>query len=153
MRIAPNICYENTIPHLIRGHVSELRARNEEPDLLINLTNDGWFFGSTELDLHLACAVFRAVECRKPFLIAANTGFSAAIDANGVIQNQARRRETDLLVVTPELDSRRSPYLTLGDLPAWGCLALTLGLAGVALVGRWSAKPAQTAATGQAASA
>ena len=49
--------------------------------MLVNLTNDGWFWGSSELDMHLACGVFRAVECRMPLLIAANTGFSAWIDA------------------------------------------------------------------------
>ena len=48
--------------------------------MLINLTNDGWFWGSSILDLQLDCAVLRAVELRRPFLVAANTGFSAWID-------------------------------------------------------------------------
>ncbi len=50
------------------------------PDVLVNLTNDGWFWGSSILDLQLDCAVLRAVELRRPFLVAANTGFSAWID-------------------------------------------------------------------------
>ena len=66
---------------MIRAQVAQLRDEVQEPDVLVNLTNDGWFWGSSELDMHLACAVFRAVECRKPFLIAANTGFSAWIDS------------------------------------------------------------------------
>ncbi len=82
--------------------------------MLVNLTNDGWFWGSTELDLHLACAVFRAIECRKPFLIAANTGFSAAIDSDGRILRQGPRRDTDVIVETVGLDHRRSPYLAVG---------------------------------------
>ncbi|HTM52814.1 MAG TPA: apolipoprotein N-acyltransferase, partial [Pirellulales bacterium] len=56
-RFAPNICYENTIPHFIRGQVVQLRAQDREPDVLVNLTNDGWFWGSSELDMHMACAV------------------------------------------------------------------------------------------------
>ena len=41
------------MPHLIRRQILELRDRGAEPDVLVNLTNDGWFWGSSELDLHL----------------------------------------------------------------------------------------------------
>jgi apolipoprotein N-acyltransferase len=133
VRYAPNICYENTIPHLIRSQVAQLRAADSEPDVLVNLTNDGWFWGSTELDMHLACAVFRAIECRKPFLISANTGFSARIDSDGRILEQGRRRATDLLVGRADIDRRHSPYLAIGDLPAGLCLLATCALAAVGL--------------------
>ncbi len=102
--------------------------------MLVNLTNDGWFWGSTELDLHLACAVLRAIECRKPFLIAANTGFSAVIDTDGRIQRQGPRRDTEVIVETVGVDHRRSPYLLWGDLPAGVCL---LACGGLAVVGLW----------------
>ena len=92
LRIAPNICYETVLSHVIRGQINALAARGEEPNVLVNLTNDGWFWGSSELDMHLACGVFRAVECRKPLLIAANTGFSAWIDGDGRILRQGQRR-------------------------------------------------------------
>jgi len=117
-----NICYENTIPHLVRSQVVQLAAEGREPDVLVNLTNDGWFWGSSELDMHLACAVFRAIECRKPFLVAANTGFSAWIDSNGRIVEQGRRRATDVIVAETQIDLRKSPYLLFGDLPAGICL-------------------------------
>ena len=58
LRVAPNICFETLLPHFIRGQVSELCAAGDEPDILVNLTNDGWFWGSSELDLHLMCGVF-----------------------------------------------------------------------------------------------
>ena len=48
----------------------QLRERGEEPDVLVNVTNDGWFRGSSELDMHLACGVFRAIEMREPLVIA-----------------------------------------------------------------------------------
>lgn len=128
---AVNICYENTIPHRIRAQVARLRAADDEPQVLVNLTNDGWFWGSSELDMHLACAVFRAIECRKPFLIAANTGFSAWIDSDGRVVAQGRRRATDLIVAQVELDRRHSPYLLVGDIPAGVCLLACVGLAAV----------------------
>jgi len=123
-RIAPNICYESVLPHVIRRQVNRLAAEGREPDILVNLTNDGWFWGSSELDMHLACGVFRAVECRKPFLIAANTGFSAWIDGDGRIVERGPRRAKGVIVADVRLDRRRSWYLTHGDWFAGACLAL-----------------------------
>ncbi|HTU24246.1 MAG TPA: apolipoprotein N-acyltransferase, partial [Pirellulales bacterium] len=77
---APNICFESTLSHFIRWQVETLRRQGAEPDVLVNLTNDGWFWGSSELEMHLSCDAFRAIECRKPMLIAANTGISAWIE-------------------------------------------------------------------------
>jgi apolipoprotein N-acyltransferase len=133
VRIAPNICYETVLPHLIRNQVNTLAAEGREPDILVNLTNDGWFWGSSELDLHLVCGVFRAVECRKPLLIAANTGFSAWIDGDGRIQAQGRRRAKDIIVAQPRVDRRWSAYLHYGDWFSGTCLALCglFGLVGV----------------------
>ncbi len=131
VRLAPNICFETLLPHFIRGQVAELRAADAEPDVLVNLTNDGWFWGSSELDLHLMCGVFRAVECRKPMVIAANTGFSAVIGGDGRILAEGPRRATDVVVYDVQLDSRRSPYVALGDWGAGLCLVFGVSLAGV----------------------
>jgi len=123
IRIAPNICFESVLPHVIRRQVNALAAEGQEPDILVNLTNDGWFWGSSELDMHLICGVFRAVECRKPFLIAANTGFSAWIDSDGDIQRQGPRRDKMVVLAEPRLDMhRRSWYLAHGDWFAGVCL-------------------------------
>lgn len=129
LRLAPSICFESTVPHLIRRQVVELAGRGQEPDILVNLTNDGWFHGSTILDLHLRCSVFRAIECRKPVLICANTGISAQIDGNGRILAQGPRRKPQTLLVTARGDGRAAPYLWLGDWPAILCAAACAGLA------------------------
>jgi apolipoprotein N-acyltransferase len=115
-RLAPNICFESTVPHLIRRQVVELNRKQTPPDILINLTNDGWFFGSSCLDLHLACNVFRAVEMRKPLLVCANTGLSAYIDSLGNIKVEGPRREPRALYaqVSPETGIE-STYLAIGD--------------------------------------
>ncbi len=90
-RMAPIICFEDTVPHLVRKIVrsSSQAASDEMPgplvDVLVNLTNDGWFHGSSELDQHLITSAFRAVECRTPLVRAVNTGISAFIDGDGVI--------------------------------------------------------------------
>lgn len=121
LRLAPSICFESTVPHLIRRQLRELRHENATPDILVNVTNDGWFWGSNALDLHLTCGIFRAVEQRKPLLIAANTGFSAVINGNGRVEKKGRRFDSDALVAEVRPDGRHSLYQTIGDLPSWGC--------------------------------
>lgn len=137
LRIAPSICYESSLAHVIHDQVTTLAAEGREPDVLVNLTNDGWFWGSSELDMHLACAVFRAVECRKPLLIAANTGFSAWIDGDGRIVARGPRRAEGTLLAEVRPDNRRSPYLRYGNWPARLCLLACLGLTGVGVWDRW----------------
>lgn len=125
----PSICYETVMPHVIRRQVLQLRESGNEPEVLVNVTNDGWFWGSSELDLHLMCGVFRAIECRKPLVIAANTGFSASIDANGKILAQGPRRAADVIIAETMLDNRDSLYLCWGNAPAGLCLLVCLALA------------------------
>ncbi|MBX7164991.1 MAG: apolipoprotein N-acyltransferase [Pirellulales bacterium] len=135
---AVSICYENVLPHLIARQVRTLRSQGHEPDLLVNLTNDGWFWGSSELDLHLMCAAFRALECRKPMIVAANTGFSAHIDASGRVVARGPRRATGTIVTEVPLDGRASIYLAIGDWPAGLCLLACVGLMLGGLQARYS---------------
>jgi apolipoprotein N-acyltransferase len=128
---APSICYETVIPHVIRNQVVALHARRQPPDVLVNLTNDAWYWGSNELDQHLACGVFRAIETRRPLVIAANGGISAWIDRTGRIRAESPRQEQDVIIADVEL--RREPGLTLylraGDWFAAACLACCVVLA------------------------
>ncbi len=142
VRFCPSICYESTMPQEVRGSVARLRAEGREPDVLVNQTNSGWFWGSSELDLHLACNVLRAVECRKPMLVAANTGFSAWIDERGEIKARGPRREEGIVYAIVGPSRSNSLYTYIGDWPAALCL-LACGLAAVAgLRGRWAARRA-----------
>ena len=87
-RLCPSICFEDTVPHLMRTLVQKLEAPTagaKPVDCLVNITNDGWFHGSAGLDQHLITALFRCVELRKPMVRAANTGISAVIDGDGMV--------------------------------------------------------------------
>ena len=72
-RLAVAICFEDTVPHVVRRFFRE-PADGRQPDVLINMSNDGWFHGSSELDMHLAVSVFRTIEHRVPLARAVNTG-------------------------------------------------------------------------------
>ena len=103
-------------------------AGNVQPDLLINQSNDGWFQGSSEHEMHLAISVFRAVENRVPIARSANRGISAFIDGNGKILASVPKLKADVLAVSVPLDDRTAFYSKAGDWLALACLAVTIGL-------------------------
>ncbi|NBW96535.1 MAG: apolipoprotein N-acyltransferase, partial [Planctomycetia bacterium] len=145
-RVAANICYETAVPGAVRSMVRDLAAAGRRPDVLVNLTNDGWFWGSSELDMHLACGIFRAVEVRTPLVIAANTGFSAWIDGSGRLLARGPRRDTATLRAAVVPDGRESPWLFWGDVPTGGCVAVVVA----AVVGgllEWKARKPRPAGT------
>jgi apolipoprotein N-acyltransferase len=80
VQIIPLVCFEDTFGRLAREFV------RDAPQLLVNCTNDGWFLHSAENEQHLANAVFRCIELRRPMARAANTGVSCFIGADGRIQ-------------------------------------------------------------------
>ncbi len=120
---APNICYETAIPHVIRRQVATLQRRGEKPNALVNLTNDAWYSHSSELDMHLACDVFRAVETRTPLVIAANGGISASIDRAGRIRARLGKQQADFLLADIDPGFMASWYVQFGDWFAALCLA------------------------------
>jgi apolipoprotein N-acyltransferase len=125
---SPNICYETAIPHVIRRQVAALEKRSEYPVALVNLTNDAWYWGSSELDMHLACGVFRAVETRVPLVVAANGGLTASIDRVGRVREKCPRQEATFLIADIEPGYLPSWYVRLGDWFAGLCLAACLVL-------------------------
>lgn len=150
---SPNICYETAVPHLIVKQTEGPDSRL--PDVLVNLTNDAWYWGSSELDMHLACGVFRAVETHMPLVIAANGGLSAFIDYGGVLREVSQRRKPQVLLVDVPLieedggysgftEEYVSFYAAWGDWFAGVCVVCCLVLA---VVG-WRSRKLSRAPTG-----
>ena len=81
------ICYEDTFPRLARE--SALAGA----DLLVVLTNTGWFGTGGVTDQHAAHSVLRAVETRRPVLRCGNGGWSGWIDEFGVIRFAMRNSQ------------------------------------------------------------
>jgi len=76
-RVAPLICFEDTVGELVRHFV--LNGAN----LLVDVTNDGWFLHSFGSHQHVANAIFRCVENRRPMVRAANTGVTCFVNEFG----------------------------------------------------------------------
>ena len=79
VRVAPLICFEDTVGDLVRRFV--LNGAN----LLVDVTNDGWFLHSFGSRQHVANAIFRCVENRRPMVRAANTGVTCFVNEFGRI--------------------------------------------------------------------
>ena len=134
--ISPSICFEITVPHLIRRQVADLRQQGKMPDVLINPTNDSWFHGASILDQHRDCMVFRAVEHGRPVLSAANGGMTVWVDDRGRVRGELKRRTADVLIAKIGAHDRVTVYQQFGDVLAIGCLfACLCGLR------RWTRRP------------
>jgi apolipoprotein N-acyltransferase len=77
LKLAPLICFEDT-----RGDITREQVRIGA-HLLVNLTNDGWFGHTAELDQHMNDAVFRSIENRRPMVRCTNNGITASVDSFG----------------------------------------------------------------------
>jgi apolipoprotein N-acyltransferase len=116
--VCPSICFEDVLPHVIHTQIRELKATGKSPDILVNITNDGWFRGSSILDHHLNNAILAAVENRRPMLVAANLGISAWIDGDGRVVRSLPRMEPGSILAEPIPDGRWGWWQSVGDWPA-----------------------------------
>jgi len=114
------ICFESTFSTASR------RFTQAGATLLVTVTNDAWFAGSSELSAHFAAAVFRAVENRRAIVQAANGGISGIVDARGRIL--AETPEETVLTGRVRHATARAIYTRLGDAPFVLAMALVAGL-------------------------
>jgi len=124
------ICFEDTIGALTRRFVQN------GAQLLVNLTNDGWFLTTAAAEQHLAMAVFRAIENRRPLVRCANTGVTCGIDRNGRVERWLKPFERGFVSreVRVPADAPITVYTHFGE---WfSLLAATVTLTAIALP-RW----------------
>jgi apolipoprotein N-acyltransferase len=120
LRAAVLNCFEDTLPGAGR---ESMAAR---PNLLVNVTNDGWFAGSVESELHLRLAVLRAVESRRDLVRAVNLGMTSWVDAAGLVRERRDGSAPAVLMAEPALlETPPTPFDRFGDAPLLIFLALT----------------------------
>jgi apolipoprotein N-acyltransferase len=137
--VIPTVCFEDTVPRLMRKFV------RKGPQLIVNVTNDGWFKETAGAAQHFANARFRAIELRRPMIRCANTGVSAAVTSTGTTLHPDGGKPQELRdangnhftrgSLLAEVDIPKNPpttlYAMVGD---WGVIVLgVLGFGGMVL--------------------
>jgi apolipoprotein N-acyltransferase len=136
-------CYEDTLAGVGLRIATSLR-----PNLLVNVTNDAWFTGTAEPELHARLAVMRAIELRLDLVRAVNRGVASWVDATGTVRARDDRSDPFVMMAEPLLrDGPLTLYARLGDAP------LLVGLfLGVLFCAFWSRRSSKPGAPGEARS-
>ena len=118
------ICYESVFADEIRGF-AQLGA-----EVLVNISDDGWYGDTSAPWQHLNMARMRAIENRRWILRDTNNGVTAVIDPYGVVRQSIPRHQVDALPAQFAFRDDVTFYTAHGDIFAWLCALLGLGLVG-----------------------
>jgi apolipoprotein N-acyltransferase len=114
------ICYESIFPDEVRQFV------RDGAQVLVNISNDGWYGDSGAWKQHLQQTRMRAIENERWLLSATNTGLTAAIDPWGRVVDDVPRKERTALVARYALVSGTTFYTRHGDWFAYLCAIICL---------------------------
>jgi apolipoprotein N-acyltransferase len=120
VRFCTPICFEAIFPDLLQQFTSR------GADLIVNVTNDGWFGKTPGPYQHCELMLMRAVENGVPFVRSANNGISLVADPYGRVL-----KHTPLFVATSLVQDVPRPlsptfFRRFGDQFAYLSLAITL---------------------------
>jgi apolipoprotein N-acyltransferase len=113
------ICYEAIYP----GEVRSFADRGAQ--LLVNISNDGWFGTSEAAEQHLRMARVRAVENRRWLVRDTNSGISASIDPYGNVTRVLRRDVRGAADLAYDFRTDQTLYTRFNDWFAWMCVAVS----------------------------
>lgn len=103
-----NICFELIFPEIIRKHA--LKGAN----FLVNFSDLSWFSNDQIKQQFLSFGVFRAIENRKPVIIANNNGISAFIESSGKIKSQSLPNTQGVLIDWINPNNKITAYAKYG---------------------------------------
>jgi apolipoprotein N-acyltransferase len=114
------ICYESIFPDDIR------QFAENGAQVLVNISNDGWYGDSGAYAQHLKQSRMRAVENNRWLLLDTNTGLTAVIDPNGRIMASAPRKKRTALRAPYALSNATTFYTRHGDEFAYLCAIISI---------------------------
>lgn len=115
---APFICYEIIFPGFVQKRV------RDSANLIITITNDGWFGKTTGPFHHAAMARMRAIENGIPLVRSANSGISMIVDQYGRVMEETDLYTRTILSGTVHPGALHTLYGKWGDWFVWVCLSL-----------------------------
>ena len=101
-------------------------------NVLITITNDAWYDGTSAPRQHLNQARLRAIETDRYLLRAGTTGISAVVDPTGQIVEQLAMGKQGTIYASFQPRTSTTPYARFGDWFAW----LAIGRVVLGMVGR-----------------
>jgi apolipoprotein N-acyltransferase len=120
-KLAVAICYED-------AYGAEQLYAFPEANLLINVSNDGWFGDSIAPHQHLEIARMRALEVGRYAIRSTNTGISAFIGAKGELLAVGEQFEPQVMTAAIQLRRGATPYGHIGNWPIIGFCFVVIGL-------------------------
>ena len=143
-----SICYEYVWPQCFVD--LHRREDGKYPDFHINISNEGWFKQSAELDMAVDYCKLRCIESRLPMVRATNTGISCTIDATGRVRevftvNGKDREVGGVFMSRPPVLMEPAPtffIVHVGRLPGWLSLCVIIPIMVLMAIGRWQARRA-----------
>jgi len=124
-KIGTFICYESAFPSLVR----EFTLGGAQ--LLINLSNDGYFGDSAAREQHLSLVRMRAAENHRWILRSTNDGITAMIDPAGRVTDTIPSHKETSELMRFNYAAELTLYTRYGDWFPWACLALSIAVIGV----------------------
>ena len=119
-QVAINICYEDVFGN-------EIIRQLPQATLLVNVSNVAWFGRSIAPQQHLQIAQMRALETGRYMLRATNTGMTAVVSPQGVVEAVAPEFQPAVLTRTVAGMRGATPYVRWGNYAA--LLLCVLGIA------------------------
>jgi apolipoprotein N-acyltransferase len=114
------ICYEA----IYAGEVRRFVANGAQ--LLINISNDGWFGRSAAPEQHLRMARVRAVENRRWLVRSTNNGYTISVDPYGRIFAPLPPDIRAAADLPYDFRSDQTIYTRFGDWFAWLCVVVSV---------------------------
>ncbi|MBN1127967.1 MAG: apolipoprotein N-acyltransferase [Chitinispirillaceae bacterium] len=130
--MAPLICYESIYPGYVRSRV--LRGAN----LMVNITNDGWFGRSSGPRHHAMMARMRSIENGVSLARCANSGISMFVDPLGRVLGETGLYERTVFAADLPIYTIPTLYQRFGDWFVGACFLVVLAGAAFALAPRRS---------------
>jgi apolipoprotein N-acyltransferase len=111
IKAVPLVCYEIIYPGFVRGRLTK------STNLLVNVTNDGWFGKSSGPFQHAVMSRQRCIENGISLARCANSGISMLVDQYGRILSKTRLNERTSLSGAIPLTRVQTLYSRWGDWP------------------------------------
>jgi apolipoprotein N-acyltransferase len=122
-RLGVFICYESAFPNFVR------QFSKQGADVLVNLSNDGYFGRSDAREQHLLLVRMRAIENRRYIVRSTNDGITAVIDPAGRIAKRLPSYKEVAASMSYGAVEGTTFYARHGDWFAWLCLGIGVALA------------------------